>query len=70
MLINRNAYEKHLGAQQWTTKELCDKAGLRPATVSKILNGGSGLPKTIGAIASALGVDISELILVEEKEGK
>ena len=46
-----------------SVNELVDKTGLGRTTISKTLNGKvKATPKTIGLIAKALNVDVSELI--------
>lgn len=47
--------------------DLVEKTGLSRATVSKTINGKiSPTPKTIGLLAKALNVDITEIINSEE----
>lgn len=46
-----------------STNDLSEKTGLARATISRVLNGKvEATPKTIGLIAKALNVDVSELI--------
>ena len=37
-------------------------AGIPKVTLSRIMNGGEARPETIGKIARALGVDVTEII--------
>lgn len=44
-------------------KELCDLSGVDVVTLSRIINGSQNpRPATIGRIAKALGVDVTELL--------
>lgn len=45
---------------------LCDKAGICYASYRRITNGAICKPATIGKIARALGVDVTEIIDTEE----
>ena len=50
-----------------SVNDLVNKTGLGRATVSKTLNGKvKATPKTIGLIAKALNIDVSEIISEEE----
>lgn len=52
-----------------SVNNLVDKTGLGRTTVSKILNGKAKVtPKTIGLIAKALNVDVTDIITDEEEE--
>ena len=54
-----------------TQSELSKLAGLRPSTVSSLLNGSTRIEfETIDKIAKALGInDISKIISLENREG-
>lgn len=50
-----------------SNNDLVDKTGLGRVTVSRAINGKTkSTPKTIGLIAKALNVDVSEIILNDE----
>ncbi|BCZ49323.1 hypothetical protein psyc5s11_53900 [Clostridium gelidum] len=50
-----------------SVNELVEKTGLGRATVSKILNGVNNPSiKTVGLLAKALNIDVSEIIKVEK----
>ncbi|MDR3594932.1 helix-turn-helix transcriptional regulator [Clostridium sp.] len=50
-----------------SVNELVEKTGLGRATVSKILNGVNNPSiKTVGLLAKALDIDVSEIIKVEK----
>lgn len=50
-----------------SVNDLVKKTGLGRATISKTLNGKvKATPKTIGLIAKALKIDVSEIILDED----
>ena len=46
---------------------LAEKANLSRQTVTKVLKTGKCKPETIGKIAKALNVDVTEIIDLEEK---
>ncbi len=51
-----------------SVNDLVEKTGLGRVTVSKTINGRiSPKPKTIGLLAKALNVDITEIIINEEE---
>ena len=70
MRVNKQAYEQALGRAKMTAMEARKASGVKSTSFSRAIRGEEVSPATVGAIAEALGVDISELILVEEKEGK
>ena len=50
-----------------SVNELVNRTGLGRATISKTLNGKvKATPKTLGLIAKALNIDVSEIISEEE----
>ncbi len=48
--------------------ELCKKAEIQYQTYRRVVNGGNSKPATLGKIAKALGVDVSELLKIEKGE--
>jgi len=63
--INAIAVEVLLAKKGLTKTEMAAKATLTKQAVSTILNRGTCEPKTLGKIASALEVDVSELVAKE-----
>ncbi|MDQ0150671.1 helix-turn-helix domain-containing protein [Eubacterium multiforme] len=50
-----------------SVNELVNRTGLGRATISKTLNGkAKATPKTVGLIAKALSIDVTEIISGEE----
>ncbi len=58
----------NLARRQMTRKELCMITGIKSSNFSIILKRGTVRPKTAGAIADALGVDVTEIIVTEERK--
>lgn len=62
------AVKYFLDAKGWTRKELAERAGLRPNTLTTLIrHGGQTDTKTLGRIASAFDVDIAELLMSAEQ---
>lgn len=66
MTINKQNFEIALAKAKTTKSGLADVAGVSTATITKILAGNSSSPVTIGRIADALGVDVTEIIAKED----
>lgn len=49
-----------------TTGELEEKSGMKRPTLDKAIMGRSVMPATLGKIAQALGVDVTEIMEKEE----
>lgn len=43
-------------------EDIAERASMPKVTVCKVINGKSVLPATLGKVASALGVDVTELL--------
>lgn len=62
MKINKRKYEVALARAGLTADDL-QSLGVRQVTIWNILQrGGEARPKTVGKIAKALGVDVTEII--------
>lgn len=62
MKINKQKYEVALARAGLTADDL-QSLGVRQVTIWNILQrGGEARPKTVGKIAKALGVDVTEII--------
>ena len=66
MRIQQTKFEIALAKARLTKTSLAKKAGISSATITKLLAGKSSTPITVGKIAAALGVDVTEII-EEEK---
>ena len=66
MKINIEKYEIARARTCTGMKELID-AGIRKGTLCRISSGRNAKPETIGRIAAALGVDVTEIIDTGEK---
>lgn len=69
MRADRKKLELAMARACLSTAELTAKAKMPRATVNGIISGKSSKPGTIGKIAKALGVDVTE-ILLEEGDGE
>lgn len=67
MKINKQKLEVAMAKECINTSDLCKAAKMQYQMFRRIFNGGNCKPATIGRIASALGVDVTEII---ETEGK
>lgn len=66
MKISKTKLNIALARKCWNQRDLRDNAVVSSQTVLNINNGKSVMPATVGKIAAALGVDVTELI---EDEG-
>lgn len=55
-----------LAQKEMNQSNLAKKCGMRPQALSEILSRGTCTLKTIGKIANALGVDVTEILEEEE----
>ena len=62
MKISKNKLNIALARKCWNQRDLRDNAVVSSQTVLNINNGKSVMPATVGKIAAALGVDVTELI--------
>lgn len=66
MRISKEKLDIIMARQQKTITEICVAAGLPRETFKQARNGARNpKPKTIGRIAAALGVDVTEIIEAE-----
>lgn len=67
MNINLNKLKLVQARACLSTNDLVNRTGLGRATISRVINGKvKATPKTIGLIAKALNIDVSEIISEEE----
>lgn len=62
MKISKAKLNIALARKCWNQRDLRDNAVVSSQTVLNINNGKSVMPATVGKIAAALGVDVTELI--------
>lgn len=67
MKVNAIKIESLLAVQGLTKTELAKKAGMSRQNVSTVVRRGTCEPRTAGKLASALGVDIADII--EDSKG-
>ena len=67
MKVNSIKIESLLAVQGLTKTELAKKAGMSRQNVSTVVRRGTCEPRTAGKLASALGVDIADII--EDSKG-
>ena len=68
MKVDRKKLELAMARACLSTAELIAKAEMPRGTVNGIISGKSSKPGTIGKIAKALGVDVTEILLEEGDE--
>ena len=68
MKLNKELVKLAMARACLSRGEVAEKAKLPVVTVSKAINGGNARPDTIGKIAKALGVDVTEIIENEKPE--
>ena len=66
MKISKNKLNVALARKQWNQRDLRDNAVVSSQTILNINKGKEIMPATVGKIAAALGVDVTEVI---EDEG-
>ena len=62
MKVSKTKLNIALARKCWNQRDLRDNAVVSSQTVLNINNGKSVMPATVGKIAAALGVDVTELI--------
>ena len=67
MIIERNKLKLCMARKCMNTKELQETTKIPRATINNAITGRSVSPKTAGIIASALNVDVSELLSSKKK---
>lgn len=66
MKISKSKLTLALARKCWNQRDLRDNAIVSAQTILNLNKGKSVLPATVGKIASALGVDVTEIIEQEE----
>lgn len=66
MKISKEKLNLALARKCWNRSDLCANGAVSTQTILNVNNGKSVLPATVGKIAAALGVDVTEII---EDEG-
>lgn len=66
MKISKSKLNIALSRKQWNQRDLRDNAIVSAQTILNLNKGKSVMPATVGKIAAALGVDVTEII---EDEG-
>jgi DNA-binding Xre family transcriptional regulator len=66
MKISKSKLNIALARKQWNQRDLRDNAIVSAQTILNLNKGKSVMPATVGKIAAALGVDVTEII---EDEG-
>lgn len=62
MKISKTKLNIALARKCWNQRDLRDNAVVSSQTILNINNGKSVMPATVGKIAAALGVDVTEII--------
>lgn len=66
MKISKSKLNIALARKQWNQRDLRDNAIVSAQTILNLNKGKSVLPATVGKIAAALGVDVTEIIEEED----
>ena len=66
MKISKSKLNIALARKQWNQRDLRDNAIVSAQTILNLNNGKSVMPATVGKIAAALGVDVTEIIEDED----
>ena len=66
MKISKSKLNIALARKQWNQRDLRDNAIVSAQTILNLNKGKSVLPATVGKIAAALGVDVTEIIEDED----
>lgn len=62
MKISKSKLNIALARKQWNQRDLRDNAIVSAQTILNLNKGKSVMPATVGKIAAALGVDVTEII--------
>lgn len=62
MKISKSKLNIALARKQWNQRDLRDNAIVSAQTILNLNKGNSVMPATVGKIAAALGVDVTEII--------
>lgn len=66
MKISKSKLNIALARKQWNQRDLRDNAIVSAQTILNLNKGKSVMPATVGKIAAALGVDVTEIIEKED----
>lgn len=66
MKISKSKLNIALARKQWNQRDLRDNAIVSAQTILNLNKGKSVMPATVGKIATALGVDVTEIIEDED----
>lgn len=66
MRVNKNKLALAMARQCMTTADVIEKAEMPKSTFIKVLAGKEVFPATAGKVARALGVDVTEIIELED----
>ena len=66
MKISKSKLNIALARKQWNQRDLRDNAIVSAQTILNLNKGKSVMPATLGKIAAALGVDVTEIIEDED----
>lgn len=67
MKISKSKLNIALARKQWNQRDLRDNAIVSAQTILNLNKGKSVMPATVGKIAAALGVDVTEIIEDEDQ---
>lgn len=67
MKVNKQKIEIAMAKGCMNTFDLCNATKMKYQMFRRIFNGGNCKPATIGRIAAALGVDVTEIIETERE---
>lgn len=66
MKINKKQLELKMAVSCLNPFQLAEDAKIQYQTLRRVINGGNCKPATVGRIAAALGVDVTEIIEQDE----
>ena len=66
MVINKKKVSLIMAKKNMSQKDLANKSGIGRGNISNLLGGKSCLPRTVFRIATALGVEIEEILEDEQ----
>ena len=66
MKISKSKLNIALARKQWNQRDLRDNSVVSSQTILNLNKGKSVMPATVGKIAAALGVDVTEIIEEED----
>ena len=66
MKISKSKLNIALARKQWNQRDLRDNAIVSAQTILNLNKGKSVMPATVGKIAAAMGVDVTEIIEDED----